>query len=583
LFDSNQISSNTAGPGVYISGNEMVFSNIAESAIIGGDMIGGVDNSAVTLSVSGNTIHSNQGNGFELSTNNYVGSAQPAFTLIPIPPFVVVLFNINSSSVAGNAMATVTNTPISNTFSNNDIRFNQGRGVTMSAPGDIDAHIHADGATSVVTGDIIAGVDASPIRNTFSDNTISSNFGSGGVNLGTNQIKVYSLMVAGTASGNVTGSIESSSISNTFSGNDISGNQGHGVNFNIAGLLDASASVDGTAAPTGGNISGSVSNSSINNTFNGNTIENNRGAGAGVYFQTGNEIYGYGTLSSGSAVGDVTGAVSKSPITNTFSGNDINNNDLHGVYLSRNFTESYAKADGTSPSVSGSVLASVSGSLHTNSFRGNTVNYNASDGIFLKNELRVHTDLNTATVAGNVTASMNDLIYNTFTNNTITGNAGDGISINNGLYAERLGTGTVTGTAEASLIGAKISSGFIGDTIIYNDNDGVNVQDMTDATDSEDATVNLYMQGVSLLHNGGYGLYFAYNSGLGTGTYNGDLGGGALFSAGSNSFFGSTNEDVFNNTGVEIKAERNWWNDSDPSDQIGGDPIDFDPPLTSAP
>ena len=73
------------------------------------------------------------------------------------------------------------------------------------------------------------------------------------------------------------------------------------------------------------------------------------------------------------------------------------------------------------------------------------------------------------------------------------------------------------------------------------------------------------------------------------GAFNVDLGGGSLGSAGGNSIFGNTADDLFVDLdGGELKAENNWWGDQNgllPA-RVTLDPgstVDFTPFLTEVP
>jgi len=299
-----------------------------------------------------------------------------------------------------------------------------------------------------------------------------------------------------------------------------------------------------------------------------------------------NDVYTSVNLGNYTTVtGNVTAVVDDSSIANKFTSNDISNNDGTGVDI-YNYMEGYVYVSSTASSVGGNVLSTVTNGSTTNTFTTNTINDNNDEGVDIYSDMGAYAN-NNGTINGGLTtlvdtSSINDL----FKGNEISRNYNEGINIYN--YMGSGYSGTASGTVDGSISNSVVSGTFTRNTISANGttpgDSGIHLYNYTYASDTDAALVQLLMNNNSITYNGDYGVYVEYD---GLGTFTGDLGGGSLGAAGSNTLYGNNTLDLYNATSTEIKAENNWWNDNDPSDQVGGltpsDTVDYTPWLTTAP
>jgi hypothetical protein len=322
-----------------------------------------------------------------------------------------------------------------------------------------------------------------------------------------------------------------------------------------------------------GRLEGKVREAKIRNLFERNTLT---GYGGGYYFDS--EITADLDPDESDIGGNVTALIGGSLIENTISRNTVT--DGYGGFVlssigpEEGFDGDDPMIDAEDVEVDGILFAKVSESSINNQLTANTLmgGYGGLMASFVGAEIYVdgaeYDDLQAfVNLAG---------ITNTFSRNTFSDtDEGPGLFMFNEIRASYDEC-----CSEASIMNSSISDRFTNDRFTDNDGDGVEIFYSTYANDTEDVAIDLFMQGVTATENDGAGVDINYE---GDGTFTGDLGGGALGSNGMNSFFGNSDADVENDSGTEIKAENNWWGDSDPSDQVDGDPVDFDPWLNSAP
>lgn len=419
-------------------------------------------------------------------------------------------------------------------FDSNQIIDNDGEGISLETEIEGDDSVTNSSITNVFTNNTITGNTSSGVylyndiwtNNDNADitNTNITNTFSDNTISGNEGVEGYNYI--GTF-GNNSG-VDNSRITNTFSNNTITGNSSEGV------YLESILWTEGDNS--------SISDSSIGNAFSGNTVEENIG---GVYVY--NELY--------TDIGD--SSISDSTITNTFTNNTLNSN-TGGLGIENWIDTDYGE--------SGSSNSGISNVSITNTITNNTIDGNGFwGGFWVYNEFFI----------GSSDAELsNSGIANTFTNNTITGNGDDGVYVENYFITVGLNSG---------INNSSISDAFTGNTISGNSNDGLHLySEIFDSAGTYGMDTTLFMQGNTVTNNGNYGVYLDYDI---DGTFAGDLGGGLLGSAGNNSFYGNAVFDIYNNAVNGLKAENNWWGDTDPSDQIdgGGLSVDYDPWLTSAP
>jgi hypothetical protein len=275
----------------------------------------------------------------------------------------------------------------------------------------------------------------------------------------------------------------------------------------------------------------------------------------------------------------VTADITNTSIANTFTENDISDNDGSGVGI---YNEMYADADAYSGfTVTGSLLSSVTNSDITNTFTGNTINRNDDYGVCIYSYLEAWAD-NSDSIGGDLDVSVDgSSITDTFSGNDISDNGYyDGVYIYNYMEASYSDWGFVSGTIDASITGSSISDTFTNNTVTSNDgSSGIYLDYYTYAVDIEDVAVDLFMEGNQVVGNDENGVYIYYS---GSGTFTGDLGGGTLGSLGNNSFYGNDVSalgyyDLYNDTVVEIKAENNWWGSAYEVDFNIYGLVDYDP------
>jgi len=203
---------------------------------------------------------------------------------------------------------------------------------------------------------------------------------------------------------------------------------------------------------------------------------------------------------------------------------------------------------------------------------------NSSSGTYFTVEKNKVTDI-TSYELFHISNSGADTTYDI--KNNIFGNAPDdnGVYINNNTssgIAEFNITGNTISNVEDSALEFYINGGdvivniennMISDSLDY----GVHIRGNSTYADEAE----FMLSGNTIINNFSDGIYVDLSSVV-------DLGGGSLDSTGNNLIYGNAGNQVSNNSGSEIMAEDNWWNQIPDDDLFNGD-VDYDPYLEEAP
>jgi len=163
-------------------------------------------------------------------------------------------------------------------------------------------------------------------------------------------------------------------------------------------------------------------------------------------------------------------------------------------------------------------------------------------------------------------------------NNTITGDTvGNGVvlysesssEITADLSGNLISGNDITGVYVWSGDSSSITANLLNNTIITNDGGGVYLQS------NSNSTLNCLLAGNQIYENYQDGMHLQY---LGTSVLTLDMGGGSLGSAGNNSIYDNTSDEVEDETAtLTVKAENNWWGRKTPSENQFKGFIDYTP------
>jgi len=408
-FTNNEIVFNN-GDGVYLKNAIAALSDISTGGT-GVDSLQGVSlmplsnisNAAISNTFDNNVIAMNHGAGINIERNmifNLYGSIDGASISNTFTNNEIVENGLDGIVIGGNGpfsgnsiftvLGPISNASIVNTFDNNVIAANGwydgGAGVYLQN----------------IVGALAGSITGASISNTFTNNEIVENYGDGVdlYNAITTGIDVSGSAVAANKSaaqagvGALSGDITNASISNTFDSNTISDNAGYGV-YMMNAIVASGA--------------GSVTNASIANTFTNNIISDN-----GWYNEEGSGIYGQNAIAALNG-----GSITNASIANTFSDNTIADNYDEGVFMENIISTGgiiSPKVDGTTNPGSTPGLVPVGGDITnaniTNTFSGNTITDNDA-GIVLDNVISANGSLTGGTITNAITNS-----------NTFSGNGG---------------------------------------------------------------------------------------------------------------------------------------------------------------
>jgi hypothetical protein len=377
-------------------------------------------------------------------------------------------------------IASIDNADITNTFTGNTINDNI---VGISLYNEIYASVDYEGFPEE---DVSASITNSSILNTFALNNIYDNEGAG-IFIEGNYIDSF-VNYSGETTGNVSSEVLNSSIANVFIGNEMDNNYSH---VYIGGATNRISSSAMAEALIEGDLLSTLTNVSIDNIFTDNTMTDAH-SDTGVYLGQ-NRIENGAFAFGGDILGSIIGSTTNADINNTFTGNTITGNWGSGVYIESNYIGPFASWPGPSSSAfaemtfvgdeetPGEVRASLVNSSINNTFVDNDVSDNGFDGIHI-DENFAGVDVYAMIMGGDVTGEVtNTTINNTFTDNTVEYNGwmeGDG-----GIY---LATNTleasvyvenswIQGNVSASIDPSGITNAFSGNTIMYNNGDGIEI------------------------------------------------------------------------------------------------------------
>lgn len=475
--------SNNDGDGVNIQSDVYAYATSNDALrTIWGDLKSNVTDTDITNHFTGNTIGNNDNENVEIDAT--IEASTQAW----------------GTTIKGNETASVSGTDISNQFIGNDISGSKGaEGIDLDDIR-IDAVIGATAGTTV-EGVLTASATNAHIFNTFEENIIQGNYEE---NVHMDNLEIYASTTIGSEFGdetvvrnNVSSTVSGSSINNRFEINDISGSKDdEGVEIDDS-LIYATNTVYGYSS-VGGSLNANVDDSSINNDFISNTINSNEYEGVEIdqFIYAANTVYSLvsfeGVYIDGGVSASVTGM--ETSINNTFTGNDISNNEDESVdidstiYASNNIgTSSFIGGDDDDDDVE----ALVDSAFIYNDFTNNTIENN-KDEVELENYIYAENTLysystyftTAAWVTGNVTASLNaSSITNDFTGNTILNTQYDaGVAIDNDMWTyNKIGyygnyfedANEVTGDLTSEITDSGITNTFTDNDINYNNGSGV--------------------------------------------------------------------------------------------------------------
>lgn len=397
----------------------------------------------VTNTLDSNWMDSNSMNGAYIDTN-IEATVVYATTLDP-----------SASTLSGS---------ITNNFYSNSVDGNARAGVNIN-----NSTLYSDAVSAAATSTI--GLSSSTngiITNYFDSNTFNNN-GEQGILI--NKALIASITVA--TNSTITGDVSSTStgtINNYFSNNTVDSNDSHGIS--LSNNLVTTHTLGTVNTTVDGNIAASSAGSSINTTFNTNTITNNGFTAnkSGVYID--NDIYSEGEADDNSHVtGNVTASSSNSNTTINLTANTIDGNDNHGIEIFDNSIDAITtlgELSGTT-TADGSIIATNNYSTAKIISNGNSYSSNGADGFNLTGQY-IYSDSwaseDSATTGDISASSSNSLVSIDFTSDTVIDNTGYGVNItDNVVEAFAWGTnftslmtigGDVTALAENS--SANISS-----------------------------------------------------------------------------------------------------------------------------
>jgi len=467
-------------------------------------------------------------------------------------------FALNQGTIMDEVTSTISSTGLINEIEENDFSDNEEYGLYLKNGAHAAAYNfdgQAGSATASITGLLLGNV--------VSSNEMKRN--------GFDGAEIYNYLEAdadnynGEVGGGLIASITYSGIINEFEENDFCSNSEDGLD--LYNTLDVYSYNFGTAV----NVSAGISDLILENILVENEMKGNASEGADIANEIEAYAYNYGLMS-----GELEAAISGSGLVNEIEDNEFSENGDNGLLLSNALqTEGFNRLGSA-----GSLSSLITGFTLENILSSNEAADNGEKGAEIANTVD-SIAANEGAIAGALSAAISESnIENELDRNAFSGNGDDGLYLGNRLKAEVSNWYGSAGSAGSAISGAAIENILTENGMSGNGGFGLNLRNLTGA-DAEDLEINLFMEENVISLNGDWGIYLFYE---GSGTFTGDLGGGALGSAGGNSIFGNTECALCNRTGASIKAENNWWGSADdPDPVIGGDPVDHSPWLTAAP
>lgn len=525
----NNLSSSGAS-GIYIenlfdttgTANNVSFNNYIATNVLNGNGDNGVEifnallaeesalNIVVNNSFDSNWMNSNTNDGayidnYITASSNYTTSLNP--TSATLTGYITNSFtgntidgntgngvNINRNILNSEALSTSaayssnltssTNGTITNYFDGNTVSNNSDHGVLVNQS---LITSFATAVDSTVTGDVTA-TTSGLITSTFTNNIVDSNDGFG-ITLSNNEVFTRALGKQNTAvNGNIAASSAGSSINTTFDINTVTGN---GFGGNLSGIyidndIYSEGAADDNTAVTG-NVTGSSSNSSTIISLTSNTIDGNSNHGVEIFDNSIDALTSLGFTGGATTVGGsiiATNDYSTAKIIstgNSYSSNGTDGFNLTGQYI---YSDSWAYEDSAT---TGNISASSSNSTASVSFTGDTFSGNTNGGVYLgENAVESFAGGDNATslvtIGGDVVASAeNSSAKISATNSDFSGNTGsDGFySLYNGIYAETRVDGlyNISGNLESSTNSSRASNTFTNNTVSSNIGDGINLNE----------------------------------------------------------------------------------------------------------
>ena len=416
------------------------YANYYSNAYVGGDVVSEVEDSGIRNGFEDNTVRDNGGYG--IYVYNWMEAGGENFA-----------YNHSNGEVAGNVKASMDSSSMENSFQGNTVTENEYYGVYLENEVNAWAYNYGyyDYANAYVGGDVVSEVKDFDLRTDFMDNTVRDN-GSYGIYVynwmeadGLNYANQYS---NAEVAGSVKASMDSSSMENGFRGNTVTGNQGYGVyldNEVYAWAANLGFYRDTTNAYVGGDVISEVKDFDLGNSFEDNTVRDNGDYGIYVYnwMEADGKNFAY-NHSNAEVAGSVKTSMDSSSMENSFQGNTVTENEYYGVYLENEvnaWAYNYGYYDYASAYVDGDMVSEVKDFDLGNSFEDNTVRDNGDYGIYVYNYMEAYGEnyanqYSHAEVAGSVKTSMDpSSMENSFQGNTVTGNQGYGVYLNNEVYA----------------------------------------------------------------------------------------------------------------------------------------------------
>lgn len=248
----------------------------AYNTIVGGDVTSSVDPSGITTNISNNEANHNGNDGIGVEV-----TAMEAYTYI------------YNADVEGDVLADVIDGTIDVDANDNNVTENHGDGISFGEVGVVAEVLIETGGiegSSSVGGDAAATVDPTPVNVTLNNNNLDSN-DDNGIALWDNFIEAMATASSSSSvGGDLLAVIEQGDINVSMDANTALLNGEHGI-------LTSSSLYSGTSRsgyyPLENGDSADIIDSSINDTFTGNSVSNSGYAGIEVDDYTG--IMGGGT------------------------------------------------------------------------------------------------------------------------------------------------------------------------------------------------------------------------------------------------------------------------------------------------
>jgi hypothetical protein len=453
LFADNTINNSQYGDGVDINNTDIT----VELDVDNSSTVGGSGDGDVTATIDNSALTTSFTNN-DIS-GNYSDGVEMSATRMR------TLVAIDSTTVNGDVEASVTNSTVDNLFTDNTIDNNGDGGVSIgqdSSQEGIRARIDIDddGSGSIITGSVTATVDPVSITNRFVDNSISNNQGEAtGVDLNSYISARIGALSSTIVNGPVAALVDYATIDNILTGNTIDDNDGDGVDFD--NTIRSRVNVRNSST-INNSVSATTMNVAVNNDLQQNSIDSNSDWGV----DSDTTVKAIVRVANDSMVdGTATASLTNATVLHNFDQNSISDNDSGGVVIGGTETQVGAPIGAdlivrNSSTITNAATAEVVNVTVDNIFTDNTIDGNSgiATGVEIDNNVAANLEASDSLLLNGVASIANNVdISNEFTDNTITDNSGDGIDANSIILAftdvdSSLIVGDVTGTVDQTAI-----------------------------------------------------------------------------------------------------------------------------------